>query len=842
MTTTRRDLLKTLPVLVGSAAIADSAAWSAEKVELVVSPASATPLHSISVRGASKGTIVIEDGEGREYLRQPATDPFEFVAGGALGRHAVKLFVDGDRLVATAGFDLNCETTINDAGERFSRLLKILRWTMETWEHDSPIFVGRFNQRVYHYFVPWLRDNTHSMKGMKYFWSELKEAVNLYTDTQRADGMIFDNISRRTPEYSYWDWVLEDGDFILRSNDSLWEMKRQPVEADVEYLYLEALYFTWKATGDHKWMAARLDNALKAVHYATNNPYRWSAKYQLVKRAYTIDTWDFVPQGERIRDQNQLVDLKQTQFGIMFGDNTGLMAGCRYLAEMLESAGRTKEAAEQRNLADTLQRQLNAVSWNGQHFRHHVPEDPNFKRDFGVDEAEQVSLSNAYSLNRGISHEQAAAIIRTYQQIRNTMPTSSPGEFYAIYPPFRKGFDAEDQLWEYMNGGVLSLVAGELARGAFLHGFEGYGADILLRQLLVGEKHDGFLPVTLRGKTLESPKRSFVTLNLAEIANVDTGNGAPGVVGWMNEPGNDLSRMPTGKQVFQDVKFDIVDPSTNGRRACLGISTQLDYKSSAELPVHQKAASVYLLHTRDSHPLAGVLRFRYVDGSTHCEYLDATNSGHWWEPRDAANARVAWRGANQKFGNLGVYVSGFNNPHPEREIGSLRFEALENAAKWIVLGVTLCDTPVFFMPKDDVSFGIPDIWGAAAVTYALVEGLAGVRDEGVKFSPASVSPRWLAAGVDSAEVAIRYAASNGYVAYRYHYDQPNKKIVLDFTGNAEKAKLAFMIPPGLKPGTIRLDGVRTEGITRMVEASRYCYLSSEGLGAHRLELELEPEA
>ncbi len=283
MTTTRRDLLKTLPVLVGSAAIADSVAWSAEKVELVVSPASATPLHLISVRGASKGTIVIEDGEGCEYVRRPATDPVEFTAGGALGRHAVKLFVDGDRMVATAGFHLDCQTSINDAGERFSRLLKILRWTMETWEHDSPVFVGRFNQRVYHYFVPWLRDNTHSMKGMKYFWSELKEAVNLYTDTQRADGMIFDNISRRTTEYSYWDWVLEDGDFILRSNDNLWEMKRQPVEADVEYLYLEALYFTWKATGDHKWMTARLDNALKAVHYATHNPYRWSAKYQLVK-------------------------------------------------------------------------------------------------------------------------------------------------------------------------------------------------------------------------------------------------------------------------------------------------------------------------------------------------------------------------------------------------------------------------------------------------------------------------------------------------------------------------------------------------------------------------------
>ena len=34
---------------------------------------------------------------------------------------------------------------------------------------------------------------------------------------------------------------------------------------------------------------------------------------------------------------------------------------------------------------------------------------------------------------------------------------------------------------EYMNGGISTLVAGELAKGAFDHGLEAYGADILER-------------------------------------------------------------------------------------------------------------------------------------------------------------------------------------------------------------------------------------------------------------------------------------------------------------------------------------------------------------------------
>src|SRR5208282_3705555 len=114
------------------------------------------------------------------------------------------------------------------------------------------------------------------------------------------------------------------------------------------------------------------------------------------------------------------------------------------------------------SLADTLQNRLDRLAWNGEFYVHWIAENPDYKPDVGVDMASQVSLSNAYSLNRGISHDKCAAILRTYQRIRREMPERSPGEFYGIYPPFQRGFtqNMPGKVWEYVNGGVIACVAG----------------------------------------------------------------------------------------------------------------------------------------------------------------------------------------------------------------------------------------------------------------------------------------------------------------------------------------------------------------------------------------------
>ncbi|MGO9269710.1 MAG: hypothetical protein ACLQOO_05550 [Terriglobia bacterium] len=61
---------------------------------------------------------------------------------------------------------------------------------------------------------------------------------------------------------------------------------RKNVESHVEQFYLEALYYTWKASGDNEWMKAKLDGAIKAVRYVTSDPYRWSEMYQLMRSVH----------------------------------------------------------------------------------------------------------------------------------------------------------------------------------------------------------------------------------------------------------------------------------------------------------------------------------------------------------------------------------------------------------------------------------------------------------------------------------------------------------------------------------------------------------------------------
>jgi len=282
---------------------------------------------------------------------------------------------------------------------------------------------------------------------------------------------------------------------------------------------------------------------------------------------------------------------------------------------------------------------LDRLAWNGEFYVHWIAENPDYKPDVGVDMARQVSLSNAYSLNRGISHDKCAAILRTYQRIRREMPERSPGEFYGIYPPFQRGFtqNMPGKVWEYVNGGVIACVAGELAHGAFEHGFEEYGVDILRRQGAVARRYRGYLPATLRGKPVETPQRSFQKLDLRSIANADVGAGSAGVPGWSGESGHDLHELPTGTQEFQGVPFDVIVPSSNGNRACLGLSPSSPYQQTATLPVRAKAAAIYLLHAGAGEDTTiGTFTIRYADGTSYSENVEiGKNVGSWWSRRTA---------------------------------------------------------------------------------------------------------------------------------------------------------------------------------------------------------------
>jgi len=807
------------------------------------------PLDTVRIHASRKGTLCVRDALGREYVRRPARRVVRIQAAGALGTHVVHLEDKTGRVAETTAFRVDCQTGIDDAGGRFRELLAMLEWTMTRWAEGMHCL--RWRGKLYRYFVCWLRDHVHTLKGMKYFAPEVKTAIELYRDSQRDDGMIWDNIHPRTPHYNTWEWKFDYGGFVQPIEDGRWEFKRIPVENDVEYLYIEGIYFTWKATGDDAWMAGFLDSAIRAFAYSTSSPYRWSRKHKLLKRGFTIDTWDFQSDADTaISGHTMAVKLGKTRFGIMHGDNTGFAIGCRYLAEMLDHVGRSAEARRFRRLGEQIQARLDKLAWNGEFYTHHVPENPRVVRDLGVDLSRQVSLSNAYALNRGLTHEQCAAIIRTYQRIRREMPRTSPGEFYQIFPPFERGFGPHNAKWDYMNGGVTTIVAGELAHGAFEHGFERYGVDILERVAAWGKAHEGYLHCCLRGAMPEAPRRRFRTLDLAPLANTDfDGRGAPGVPGWTGEGPNDLHEMPSGRQTFHDIPFEIADPATNGRRACIGLSARQGYAREAVVPIGRKAASVYFLHTCAGRGLVGTITLKYADGSEHAQHvLYGREVAGWWIPSDPPydhhgrpTCKVAWRGANAEFKNVGVYAYGLDNPHPEKPIAEIVLDASRNGSFWAVLAVTLCDKPVFFM-LGDVSYGIPDNWGAGAVAYALIEGLAGIKDTGVAFDRAALAPRWEAAGVRRAEATVKYEASGGYLRYRYRHDPRRRRIVLEFTGSGTATDVAVLLPKGRAVKAATLDGREAPVTSRKVEGSAYACIEVAGLGVHRLEVALARRA
>jgi hypothetical protein len=397
-----------------------------------------------------------------------------------------------------------------------------------------------------------------------------------------------------------------------------------------------------------------------------------------------------------------------------------------------------------------------------------------------------------------------------------------------------------------MNGGVSTIVAGELAHGAFENGFEDYGADILQRVRALADRHGGRLHVCFNGNPqTEPPPRAFSPVDLDALANVTAAWRPEG--GW-GEAGNDLSRLPTGDVEFLHVPFRIC---ADGRG--LGIArSRPGFVSELRVPVNGCHASMYLLHTvsQGSNPVCE-LGVMYADGKQVRQYLALGEHLDGWfmpgsaETRSQGHApklqkgwpayQLAWRGANDTFENVGVFLWGWDNPRPDAAIEEVVFRAAANDSVYFVPGITFSDKPVWF-PQSDLSFGIPDAWGSAAVVYALIEGLAGIQDAGVAFDQARLAPRWAAAGVDEVRAAAVYPASGGYACYEYRLH--GDLLSLRFSSSAERVACEVLLPAGRTVAGGSLDGEACAVRAEAVGPSVYAVVDVAGIGAHHLALRL----
>ncbi|HWQ13600.1 MAG TPA: hypothetical protein VNL77_12410 [Roseiflexaceae bacterium] len=393
----------------------------------------------------------------------------EVLPRGALGPQWAALFAGGQQVAANpALFTLEAHTTVQAGQPRFDQFVPKARELLGSAVLEYTLQDGRTRARGYRSSdspLVWLRDHVHAQRGARYLDADLRLTLDLFRDAQAPDGSF--------------------PDFLARPHVAP-QAYRTPVEADVEYLYVQGVYECWQACGDDAWLRGHLGAMRRAITYTLQHPQRWDAQRGLVKRPFTIDTWDFevgptIPHpitGEP--SPRHWID-ERTIWGVFHGDNTGTAQALRMLARVEERVGDGQLAGAWRELADGLVRNLTALAWNGRFFRHHVPARP---LDLpGVDEAAQLSLSNACALNRGVlSAQQAQAILDEY--IRRSKTTHAFAEWFSIDPPFPPGSiglagRSGEQPGTYVNGGIMPLVGGELARGAFRHGNESYGFAIL---------------------------------------------------------------------------------------------------------------------------------------------------------------------------------------------------------------------------------------------------------------------------------------------------------------------------------------------------------------------------
>lgn len=325
----------------------------------------------------------------------------------------------------------------------------------------------------------WIRDHSDILRGTKYIEKDMQSAVTHFAETQAGNGRIFD-------------YVTTFPDKLPTEKENWTKYVRVPVEADVEYRFVKAAYLAWQASGDDGWIRRLLPHMEKALGYIRTSPQRWDNKTGLVKRPYTIDTWDFAySAGRNPWLEFQITD--GTYWGIMHGDNSGYFEAYRLMARIYRYFDESEKELEWRTRAQEIKEAMNSVCWNGHFYTHFVKQTPVTIK--GVDESTQLSLSNPMAINRwAASHEQAVSIIREYRQRK--AKSGAFAEWFSIDPPFPAGVFGDEKLvpGAYINGGIMPLVGGELARAAFEHGFERYGVDILKQYYgLISEKNETYL-------------------------------------------------------------------------------------------------------------------------------------------------------------------------------------------------------------------------------------------------------------------------------------------------------------------------------------------------------------
>jgi hypothetical protein len=191
--------------------------------------------------------------------------------------------------------------------------------------------------------------------------------------------------------------------------------------------------------------------------------------------------------------------------------------------------------------------------------------------------------------------------------------------------------------------------------------------------------------------------------------------------GWTDQGQNDMrffltnhtgrsggveSGMPIAVDPFPDKvrlakrPFALVAPDKNDGKAVIAMRGGEHGPSLLEkvtgMSVGKKADMLWFLQTgcwvqitkQNTEPVAEYL-IRYRDGSSVTFPIRAgAEIGDWWNPTPLPKSAVAWTGRNLKHSPIGVWMTPWENPHPDKIIESIDLQGNLGPSQLVLLAIT----------------------------------------------------------------------------------------------------------------------------------------------------------
>ena len=262
---------------------------------------------------------------------------------------------------------------------------------------------------------------------------------------------------------------------------------------------------------------------------------------------------------------------------------------------------------------------------------------------------------------------------------------------------------------------------------------------------------------------------------------------------------------------------------------------------SASVAVNQHAKSIYLLHVMNGGGTAGWMTFHYEDGTSQKQFVvSGQQVNGWYFPKDVPYSRntgwtckTAWKGHNGNV-QVGVYAWGVDNPQPDKTIKKISFHHLGQNNSWLILGITISNQPKFFEPPAITRHYVNTGWNAGTFLSAIIEGIGGIKNDGLAYDKVTVSPKWYFADEKEVTMTARLPASDGYVRYRYLHHNNNMELLI--AASADQSYILLPVPPGKTIQKLTINNQMSQYRIINQSDSRYAKISVEAPVLHHVEL------